>query len=528
MSWLLAIPIAIPFVTAVPVYLLREDPRAGWISVAGAAALLAASIALMAAVLREGVVAGQMGGWAAPFGITLVADLLSAVMVVITAITALAVAVYAMGDVSETQARLGYHALFQVMVAGVTGAFLTGDLFNLYVWFEVMLISSFGLLVLGGSREQLDGGIKYVTLNLVSTVMFLSGTGLLYGLTGTLNLADLAVTVPQVENQGLVTVVAVLFMVAFGVKAAVFPLFFWLPASYHTPAFAVSAVFAGLLTKVGVYALIRMFTLVFTGDVGFTHTILLWVAGFTMVTGVLGAAAQSDFRKILSFHIVSQIGYMVLGLALYTQLAIVGAVFYLVHHIIVKANLFLVSGVAARIAGSIELGRIGGLYATAPLLAVLFLIPAFSLAGFPPLSGFWAKYVVVKATLDAEAWVLAFAALAVGALTIFSMTKIWAEAFWKPHPEGTAPRLATLPRGDRIALLAPIVALATLTCVIGLAPEPFVRFAERAAAQLMDPSDYIATVLVPQGGGAPEIAALAPAGADLQAGPGTGAGEGAR
>jgi multicomponent Na+:H+ antiporter subunit D len=250
-----------------------------------------------------------------------------------------------------------------------------------------------------------------------------------------------------------------------------------------------------------------MFTLVFVTDVAFTHTILLWVACLTMVVGVLGAAAQSDFRKILSFHIVSQIGYMILGLALFTPLAIVGAVFYLVHHIIVKANLFLVAGVAHRIAGGTELGRIGGLYKTAPLLAVLFLIPAFSLAGFPPLSGFWAKYVLVKASLEAGNWPIAAVALAVGLLTIFSMTKIWAEAFWKPHPESHEPRLATLDPADRRALILPIAALATLTCAIGFFPEPFVAFAERAAGQLLDPADYIATVL----GGIPAATQLAEA-----------------
>ena len=340
MSWILAAPIIIPFATAVLAFLFRRGPEGRWLSVAGSAGLLIASGFLMAEVLREGVVAAQMGQWAAPFGITLVADLLSAVMVVITGITGLAVAIYALADVDEAKETLGFHALYQVLLAGVCGAFLTGDLFNLYVWFEVMLISSFGLLILGGKREQLDGGIKYVTLNLVSTILFLSAVGLLYGMTGTLNMADLHGAVQQVDNPGLLIVIAIMFMIAFGVKAAVFPLFFWLPASYHTPAFAVSAIFAGLLTKVGVYSLIRVFTLIFTTDVAYTHTILLWVAGFTMVTGVLGAAAMNDFRRILSFHIISQIGYMILGLALFTPLAIVGAVFYIVHHIIVKANLF--------------------------------------------------------------------------------------------------------------------------------------------------------------------------------------------
>lgn len=495
MSWILAAPIIIPFATAVLAFLFRHGPEGRWLSVLGSAGLLIASIFLMVEVWDQGVVAAQMGGWPAPFGITLVADLLSAVMVVITGITGLAVAIYALTDIEERKEALGYHALYQVLLAGVCGAFLTGDLFNLYVWFEVMLISSFGLLVMGGNRQQLDGGIKYVTLNLVSTVLFLSGIGLLYGMTGTLNMADLHTAVQNVESPGLLIVIAVMFMVAFGVKAAVFPLFFWLPASYHTPSVSVSAIFAGLLTKVGVYALMRMFTLVFTTDVAYTHTILLWVAGFTMVTGVLGAAAMNDFRRILSFHIVSQIGYMILGLALFTPLALVGAVFYLVHHIIVKANLFLVAGVARRIAGSTDLAQIGGLYKTAPLLALFFLIPAFSLAGFPPLSGFWAKFILVKAALEGGGYVIAGIALAVGLLTIYSMTKIWGNAFWKPHPAGVQPTLSSLPVKDRAALLTPIAALAILTCVIGLFPEPFVIFAERAADQLLNPQPYIDAVL---------------------------------
>lgn len=493
MSWYLSLPLIIPFATAVIAYLLRHSPSGKWASVTGSGAGLVAAIVLMAIVLDQGVVAAQMGQWAAPFGITLVADLLSAVMVLITAITGFAVAIYAMGDVTEAQERLGYHGLFQVLIAGVTGAFLTGDLFNLYVWFEVMLIASFGLLVLMGGREQIDGGVKYVALNLISTIFFLMGIGLLYGLTGTLNFADLALKVEGVENQGLLTVVAMMFMVAFGVKAAVFPLFFWLPAAYHTPSFSVSAIFAGLLTKVGVYALIRCFTMVFDHDIGFTHTILLWVACLTMVVGVLGAAAQSDFRKILSFHIISQIGYMVLGLALMTPLAIVGAVFYLVHHIVVKANLFLIAGVAKRLTGGTEVYQIGGLYKYAPFLGILFLIPAFSLAGFPPLSGFWAKYIIVKATLDIEMWFVAFIALAVGLMTIYSMTKIWAEAFWKNHPDGVEPRLSNL--DNKWAQLLPIGGLAVLTIIIGMNPEPFVQFAERSAVQLLDPTDYITAVL---------------------------------
>ena len=498
-SLVLTAPLIAPFVTAILAFFFRRGGEGRWVSVAGSAVALAAAAILLREVLAGGTVAAQMGGWGAPFGITLVADTLSAIMVVITAITGLAVALYATAEIDGALEQLGWHALFQVLLAGVTGAFLTGDLFNLYVWFEVMLISSFGLLVMGGRRVQLDAGIKYVTLNLVSTILFLSGIGLLYGTTGTLNFADLHLAV-QKADPGLVTLIGLLFMTGFGVKAAVFPLFFWLPASYHTPAFATSAVFAGLLTKVGVYALMRMFTLVFTQDVPFTHGILLWVGVATMVTGVLGAAAQTDFRRILSFHIVSQIGYMVLGLALMTPLALAGAAFYLVHHIIVKANLFLIAGAADRIAGGTELDRIGGLYKGAPLLAALFLVPAFSLAGFPPLSGFWAKYVLVKASLDLELWWVAFAALAVGLMTIYSMTKIWGRAFWKPHPTGAVPSLSMIPLAQRMAMIVPVAALALMTVVIGLVPQPFLDIAERVAAELLDPMSYVAAVLGPQGG----------------------------
>ena len=240
-----------------------------------------------------------------------------------------------------------------------------------------------------------------------------------------------------------------------------------------------------------------MFTLVFDHDVAFTHTVLLWVAGFTMLTGVLGAAAQDDVRRILSFHIVSQIGYMVLGLALFTPLALAGAVFYIVHHIIVKANLFLISGVMRRVAGGTELARIGGLYASAPLLGALFLVPAFSLAGFPPLSGFWAKLVVIRAAIEDGGYWIAAAALVTGALTIYSMTKIWGQAFWSPHPDGSEPRLSQLPTPERAAYLAPVAGLAALTLLIGLVPQPFLAFSEAAAAQLLDPRAYVEAVLGP-------------------------------
>jgi multicomponent Na+:H+ antiporter subunit D len=252
---------------------------------------------------------------------------------------------------------------------------------------------------------------------------------------------------------------------------------------------AVSAIFAGLLTKVGVYALIRMFTLLFIQDPDYTHSLLLWISVLTMVSGVLGAVVQTEFRRILSFHIISQIGYMVLGLAFYTPLGLAGSVFYIAHHIIVKTNLFLVSGVARRLGGSYELKRLGGLYVAHPVLAVLFLIPALSLAGVPPLSGFVAKLALVRAGLETEAYVSVGASLLVSLFTLMSMTKIWNEAFWKPAPEA-APESAA-----GRSMTAPIAMLAAITVAIGFAAGPLLDLSVMAAEQLLNPAAYIRAVL---------------------------------
>jgi len=471
--------------------------------VAGMAALFAVSLWLVAVASDGTISVVRFGNWPAPFGIVLVGDLTSAIMVLVSAITGLAVAVYSLADVDAGRVRHGYFVFLHFMMLGVCGAFLTGDIFNMFVWFEVMLLSSFVLMCLGGERPQMEGAVKYVTLNLISSSLFLAACGILYAQTGSLNMADLAERTREFMQPELITMTAMFFLVSFGLKAGIFPLFFWLPASYHTPPVAVSAVFAGLLTKVGIYALIRVFTLIFTGDVPFTHGLLLALAALTMLAGVLGAVVQFDFRRLLSFHIVSQVGYMLMGLALFTPLALAGAVFYIFHHIIVKANLFLISGVANRYSGSFDLKKLGGLYAATPWLPLLFFIPAMSLGGIPPLSGFFAKFAVIKAGLAGDtpfgAWAVAATAVAllVGLLTLFSMTKIWAEAFWRPAPEGRAPAPSAVPLGDRILLLAPIVALALLTLSIGFFPEFYFGFARLAADQLLDPQRYINAVLHP-------------------------------
>lgn len=491
---LIVAPLLIPLCAAALTALLRTHIAAQRVvGVSASASLLAVGLMLVARTADGSILVTQMGDWAAPFGIALVVDAFSAIMLAIAGLMALSVSIYAMGPDAAARDRAGFQPLFHSLMLGVCGAFVAGDVFNLYVWFEVMLIASFGLLVLDRTRAQIDGGLRYVFLNLVGTTVFLMAVGLLYGQLGTLNFADLARLAPRAENQGLLAAIGVMFLVSFGAKAALFPLFNWLPAAYHTASMPVAAIFAGLLTKVGVYAILRLFALVYAHDVAFFGPIFAWVAAATMVFGVFGAAAHYDIRRILSFHIVSQIGYMIIGVALLTQAAIAAAILYIVHHIVVKANLFLVAGAIRRENGSFALGRCGGLWRAAPLLAIGFLIPALSLAGIPPLSGFWGKYAVVRAGIEAEAYWLAGIALFVGLLTLYSMIKIWNEAFWKPAPEGLARTAWT--RGQRIATYLPIALLCATTMTIGLWTEPFAALAETAAASLLDRDAYIAAVL---------------------------------
>lgn len=495
MNSLVVLPIILPQATAALCFIFWRNRRFQKIvGVVGAAGLLGVSLALLASVRANGIQVMQMGGWPAPFGITLVADLFSSIMVVLAGIKGVAITVYSLVTTEKEEENAGYYPLVHILLMGVCGAFLTGDLFNMYVWFEVLLIASFVLLGLGGKRAQLEGAVKYVTLNLVSSTLFLTALGILYSVAGTLNMADLSIVLENSPKQGLVMTISILFLVAFGIKAAIFPLFFWLPASYHTPPAATSALFAGLLTKVGVYALIRVFTLLFVQDTGYTHSLILVLSGLTMVTGVLGAAAHYEIRKILSFHIISQIGYMIMGLGLMTRAALAGSVLYIIHHIIVKTNLFLVSGIVRRLKGSYELKRIGGLYHEQPFLALLFLIPALSLAGVPPLSGFFSKLVLIREALTLEQYGIVVTALVVSLLTLFSMTKIWAEAFWKAPPEGSP---TIKPVSGTWVMFLPVVGLALLTLCIGLSPEPFLDLALRAADQLLDPTDYRLAVLGP-------------------------------
>ncbi|MGK4340270.1 proton-conducting transporter transmembrane domain-containing protein [Ectopseudomonas oleovorans] len=485
---LLVAPILIPLCSLLLAIILRRHLLAVRVlSLTGAVLLLAVGLMLVWQAAQGVVLSGQVGGWQAPFGISLVIDRLSAVMIAISALVALVTLLYGVAKDNDSTIGRDFHLFIQGLLTGICGAFITADIFNLYVWFEVLLIASFALMALGGGSRRLAGSMTYVALNLFATLIFLLSAGLVYGASGTLNMGELAVIMRSGEAPPGVTPALLLMLLSFAIKAALFPVFGWLPATYHVALTAVSAMFAGLLTKVGVYALIRLVTLLWP-EYGLPHQLLLWVACATMLVGVLGAAAQTEVRRILSFHIVSQVGYMILGLALATPLALAGAVFYLIHHIVVKANLFFIGGLAARICGSERLADMGGLYKRMPWLALLFAIPALSLAGIPPLSGFWAKFLLVKASLDAAAWWAAGIALLTGVFTLLSMNKIWNEAFLKPHPGGEE-ALQTV-TGIRAAWLG-MSALALLTVLIGLGAGPLIDYAVAAAAQLADPQAYL-------------------------------------
>ncbi len=490
MTGLIVLALIVPLFGGVLALLGRARAWGRAVNLIASLVALVVAMLLLERVSASGIQAVQIGDWPVPFGITFVVDHLSALMVLVTAVVAVTAAMYSLADVDAARERYSYHAMTQLLLFGVNGAFLTGDLFNLYVWFEVLLMASFVLMVLGGEPKQLEGTTKYFALSLMSSTFFLIAVGLLYGATGALNMADLANRISGLPT-GLMNALAVLFLIGFGLKAGMFPLFFWLPASYHTPPATVSALFAGLLTKVGVYAIIRTFTLLFTHDSAFTHTIILVLGGLSMLVGVLGAVAQTEVRKLLSFHIISQIGYMIVGLGLFTPFALTGAVFYVLHHIIVKTNLFLIGGLMARMQGSYQLKQLGGAYATTPWLAVLFLIPALSLAGIPPLSGFWAKLVIVRSGLEIGQYLIVGVSLLVSLLTLYSMTKIWNEAFWKAQP-------ASLPRKPQpapIMMVVPIAFLACITILIGLNAQVLYTFSERAAQELINPEPYIRAVL---------------------------------
>jgi multicomponent Na+:H+ antiporter subunit D len=400
------------------------------------------------------------------------------------------VMIYSPGFIDKERQTAGYYPLVFGLLMGVNGAFITGDIFNLYVWYEVMLTSSFVLIALGGSAEQLRGSIKYVTINFVASIFFVSAIGILYGQVGTLNMADLAAKMRTWEANSYINSALMLFFVAFSIKSALVPFFFWLPASYHTPPIAITALFAGTLTKVGVYTMFRFYSLFVVFDQQFWKIFILTLAGLTMLIGVLMAASQFDMRKILSFHIISQVGYMIMGLGIFTVAGVAGAIFFTVHNMLSKTNTFLAAGLVYQRSGGYDLKYLGGLYKASPLLAVLFFVPALSLAGIPPLPGFFGKFFLVKGGFEASEYFITGIAILTGLFTLFSMVKIWNEAYWKKTPEG----VSVSGKVHTSTLFATSI-LAGAVVLMGVFAGPVIDVCLQAAEQVVNPELYISSVL---------------------------------
>ncbi len=479
--WVL-LPLLIPLSTALLTALLH---RRTWgrqaVSLIGAGLFLISALVLLVEVDRVGRLSVALGGWPLPYAIEFAADRLSVAMVLMSAVLGLAVLFYQASTADPAPETPILHPLIHGLLAGVSAACLTADLFNLYVWFELMLIAALGLLVHGGEPRQWDAAFKYLVLNLVGTLLFLAAVAFIYGATGQLNFTALNEAARRPELAAALPLYVTLLALAFLLKAGAFPLFAWLPASYHTLPTPVLALFGGLLTKVGIYALLRLMGQVFAASPPVLYEALGWLALMTMVTGGLGAVYHWDLRRILAFHIVSQIGYLLLGIALASPAGAAATLYFTLHNILAKANLFLIAGLIWALAGHYDLRRVGGLYLARPGLAVLFLIVAFSLVGLPPSSGFWSKFLLVRETFVQERYVWGGVALAASFLTLYSMVKIWLEAFWKPHPDDRD--LALPVSGLEPAWLA-VLLLAALTLAMGLTPEPFVGYTAAAAASL--------------------------------------------
>jgi multicomponent Na+:H+ antiporter subunit D len=428
-------------------------------------------------------------------------------MIAASAVVSLGCYIHSFAMLDPAIERRYFHPLIQLLMFGVNLSFMTGDLFNLFVAFEIMLMASYALLTIGGSKKQMKQAYKYVLLNLVGSTIFVISAGLMYGMMGTLNMAHLAQLVAEHRAAGEAlppgfVAVALMLVFVFGLKGAMFPLWFWLPDTYYTVPISIGALFGGMLTKVGMYSLARTVPLFLA--VGehrpLVQGIIAVAAIFTMFLGVLGAVSKHNVRKILAIHVISQVGYMVFGIAVLTGISLAGCAFYMIQHMVVKSSLFLCCGMMEKYSGSDDLDRIGGLLKRDWLLATIFIIAAFSLVGLPPLSGFFGKIVIIQEGWAQGFWYLSLFGLATGLLTLLSMLKIWSYGFWS---ESQGEHVTTERGAPRIRSLKPAYFGAALLVVaalfLGFAAQPVYHIAFNAGRQLEDPSAYIRAVLGPDG-----------------------------
>ena len=502
-TWLLPMPVLLAlFGAGLSLILGRRPMTQRVLSVTVLSLILVVAAALLFLADTRGPQVLWIGGWS-PLGISLVADRLSALMLLVSALVCLLVLLFSLGQDEEERRRETpisiYHPTFLALTAGVSNAFLTGDLFNLYVGFEMLLFASFVLLTLGGTGERIRAGTTYVVVSLVSSLLFLVGLAAVYGATGTVNMAQAGLRLAELPLE-VQRVIQLLLLTVFGIKAAVFPLSAWLPDSYPTAPAPVTAVFAGLLTKVGVYAMIRTDTVLFRDSS--MRTPMMVIGILTMVFGILGAIAQGEIKRMLSFTLVSHIGYMVFGIALDTEAGLSAAIFYTAHHIIVQTALFLVAGLIERRGGSTSLNELGGLAAASPILGVLFLVPALNLAGIPPMSGFLGKAGLLQAGIDSGDWLAGIgvaALLATSLLTLFAMAKVWNRAFWQRMPlvENEDGKMVEPGQPMQPSMAAVAGVLVAVSLSLTILAGPLFAYTDRAARDTRD-GGYVTAVL-PEG-----------------------------
>ncbi len=495
MTNLVVLPLLIPVVGGLLAAIFRKSvPFQKGLSLAALLLTGAVSLLLLKLAAGEGIQTLAMGGWPAPFGIVFVADALAALLLVTTSLVAVACLLFAFKSIGEARERFYFYPLFLFLIAGVNGAFLTGDLFNLFVCFEVILLASYVLLSLGGTKPQLRETVKYAIVNSLASVLFLLAIAYLYAVFGTLNLAHLSQRVAEAGQSGFINVIAVLFLIVFSLKAALF-LCFWLPGAYGAPPPAVAALFAALLTKVGIYAILRLFTLVFYHQPGLTHQLLAVLAGLTMLLGGLGAVAQWDIRNILAYNVIVGVGFIIGGLAVFTPDAVIGAIFYLLHDMLMKALLFLLGGAVIIIVGHSRLREMSGLIRNHPLAGWLFFSTALALAGLPPFSGFPGKVLIIKAALAQGSlapgyyW-LAGIGLLSSLMVLYALLKIFINGFW-----GETTLSLEMERGSAKGLLYPCLILALAGLGLGIGAELFYPYIAKAGRTLMDAGVYLEAVL---------------------------------
>jgi multicomponent Na+:H+ antiporter subunit D len=511
-DWIVILPVALPLVGAALLLMLGGVRELHWMFAALiVVAVAACDIELVRRTLETGPLSMTMGNWLPPFGISFTADAMSGGFTLAAAAVVLVVLVYLRIDLPRDGARHGIYPLVLLLLAGVSGSFLTGDLFNLYVWFEVMLIASFGLMAVGAGARQLDGAVKYSFVNFLATSLFLLALGLLYGVLGTLNMADIA-RVSATANPAAMAGVAALLLLAFGMKAAAFPVNAWLPASYHTPSAAVSALLAGLLTKVGVYALLRTLVMLLPASREFIEPALALIAAATLVIAPLGAIAETNLRRALGFLVIGGIGAVMLGIALPVPQGVAGGAAYILHAMLSLAALYLVAGLIEKATGATDTRLMGGLYAASAPISLIFLTLILAVSGVPPFLGFWPKLLLLEAGVDASgvatgqgidwtALALAGALLVNALLTLIAGTRLWAHIFWRAGPEGArseAPNemLRPLTRRETWLGLLPTAILAALVLFLGLYPSTLLEIGRAAALDLLQPDAYIAATRI--------------------------------